>query len=34
LEGFKKQYLSKFGPEVIEANLKAMKSAYDEVKIE
>lgn len=34
LEGFKKQYAGKFSPEVIEANLKAMKAAYNEVKVE
>lgn len=33
LEGFKKQYSGKFSPEVVEANLRAMKAAYNEVKI-
>lgn len=33
LEGFKKQYSGKFSSEVIEANLRAMKTAYNEVKI-
>lgn len=33
LEGFKKQYSEKFSPEVVEANLGAMKAAYNEVKI-
>ena len=33
LEGFKKQYSGKFGPEIIEANLKAIKAAYNEVKV-
>ncbi|MDD5449392.1 MAG: 2-oxoacid:acceptor oxidoreductase family protein [Candidatus Omnitrophica bacterium] len=32
LEGFRKQYAGKFSPEVVEANLKAMKAAYNEVK--
>jgi len=34
LIGFKKQYTGKFSPVVIEANLRAMKAAYDEVKVE
>lgn len=33
LEGFKKQYSGKFSHEVVEANLRAMKIAYNEVKI-
>jgi pyruvate ferredoxin oxidoreductase gamma subunit len=33
LAGFKKQYSGKFTAEVVEANLRAMKTAYDEVKI-
>ncbi len=33
LAGFKKQYSGKFTPEVVEANLRAIKTAYDEVKI-
>jgi len=33
-DGFKKQYTGKFSPEVVEANLKAMKAAYDEAKTE
>ncbi len=33
LEGFKKQYSGKFSPEVVEANLRAMRAAYDEVKV-
>ena len=34
MNNFKKQYAAKFSPEVIEANLRAMKEAYDEVKVE
>lgn len=34
LAGFKKQYSAKFSPEIIEANLRAIKTAYNEVKTE
>lgn len=34
LEGFKKQYSGKFSQEVIEANLRAMQTAYNQVKVE
>lgn len=33
LDGFKKQYSAKFSPGVVEANLRAINSAYNEVKI-
>ncbi|MBI4335245.1 MAG: 2-oxoacid:acceptor oxidoreductase family protein [Candidatus Omnitrophica bacterium] len=33
MDNFKKQFSSKFSPEIIEANLRAMKAAYNEVKI-
>ncbi len=34
MEGFKKQSSGKFSPEIIEANLRAMKTAYVTVKVE
>jgi pyruvate ferredoxin oxidoreductase gamma subunit len=34
IENFKKKYASKFRPEVIEANVRAMRAAADEVKAE
>jgi pyruvate ferredoxin oxidoreductase gamma subunit len=34
IDGFKKQSTGKFSPEIIEANIRAMKAAYDEVKTE
>ena len=33
IDGFKKQSSGKFSPEVVEANVRAMKSAYEAVKI-
>ena len=34
MNGFKRQYAGKFSPGIIKANLRAMKAAYDEVKVE
>ena len=34
MNNFKKQYSGKFNPDLIEANLRAMKSAYEKVKME
>jgi len=34
LKGFKEQFSGKFSPEVVEANLRAMKEAFDKVKVE